>query len=63
METVLVIVPKGLEVAQGYSITYYDSGLGQEVTKSNIAYEVTNYDYENQIQEDKRNIYVLNPSI
>jgi len=57
----LVIVPKGLEVAQGYSITYYDSGLGQEVTKSNIAYEVTNYDYENQIQEDKRNIYVLKP--
>jgi len=57
----LVIVPKGLEVDQGYSITYYDSGLGQEVTKSNIAYEVTNYDYENQIQEDKRNIYVLKP--
>jgi len=57
----LVIVPKGLEVDQGYSITYYDSGLAQEVTKSNIAYEVTNYDYENQIQEDKRNIYVLKP--
>lgn len=55
----LVIVPKGLEVSSGYSITYYDSGLGREVTKSNISHPVTNYDYENQIQEDKRNIYVL----
>ena len=55
----ITIVPKGLEVSAGYSVTYYDSGLGQEVTKSNIGHAVTNFDYENQIQEDKRNIYVL----
>ena len=58
----LVIVPKGLHVDTGYSITYYDSGLGQEVTKTNIAQSVTNYDYENGIQEKKRNIYVLKPN-
>ena len=58
----LVIVPKGLHVDTGYSITYYDSGLGQEVTKTNIAQSVTNYDYENEIQEKKRNIYVLKPN-
>ena len=58
----LVIVPKGLHVDTGYSIAYYDSGMGQEVTKTNIAQSVTNYDYENEIQEKKRNIYVLKPN-
>ena len=57
----LVIIPKGTYVDYGYSITYYDSGLGQEVTKSNLGIPVTNYDYENQIQADKRNIFVLKP--
>lgn len=55
------IIPKGTQVDSGYSITYFDYGLGQEVTKSNIGQAVTNYDYENQIQESKRNIFVLKP--
>jgi len=55
----ITIIPKGTQVSAGYSITYYDDLLGQEVTKSNIGNAVTNYDYENQIQEDKRNIYIL----
>ena len=56
-----IIIPKGTKVDSGYSITYFDYGLGQEVTKLNIGQAVTNYDYENQIQEDKRNIFVLKP--
>ena len=54
-----IIIPKGTKVDSGYSITYFDYGLGQEVTKLNIGQAVTNYDYENQIQESKRNIFIL----
>ena len=57
----ITIIPKGTHVDYGYSITYYDYNLQQEVTKSNLGIPVTNYDYENQIQEDKRNIFVLKP--
>lgn len=55
----ITIVPKGTKVDSGYSITYYDYGLQKEVTKSNIGSEVTNYAYENKIQEDKRGIFIL----
>jgi hypothetical protein len=57
----ITIVPKGLEVPAGYSVTYFDYGLQTEVTKSNIGQAVTNYEYEHRIQEDKRNIFVLKP--
>lgn len=57
----VVIVPKGLEVAQNYSVTYYDFLLGTEVTASNITDAITNYQYEEKIQDDKRNIFTLKP--
>ena len=56
-----IIVPKGLHVPSDYSLTYYDSGLGTEKTVNNIATAVTNYEYEIKIDNDKRNIYLLNP--
>lgn len=55
----ITIVPEGIQVPSNYTVEYYDSGLGQYVNKSNITIEITNYDYENQIEEDKRNIFVL----
>lgn len=56
-----IIIPKGLHVPSDYSLTYYDSGLEAEKTVSNIATAVTNYEYEIKIDDDKRNIYLLNP--
>ena len=55
----LTIVPEGIQVPSNYTVEYYDSGLSQYVNISNITTEITNYDYENQIEEDKRNIFVL----
>lgn len=55
----ITIVPEGIQVPSNYTVEYYDSGLGQYVNRSNIITEITNYDYENQIEEDKRNIFVL----
>jgi hypothetical protein len=54
-----IIVPKGLKVPQDYSIEFYDSRLDSYTTVSNITTEITNYEYENKIEENKRNIYVL----
>jgi len=53
------IVPKGLKVPKDYSIEFYDSRLKSYTTMSNITTEITNYDYENKIEDEKRNIYVL----
>ena len=54
-----IIVPKGLKVPKDYSIEFYDSRLDSYTTMSNITTEITNYTYENNIEENKRNIYVL----
>ena len=57
-----IIVPKGIKVPQNYSIEFYDERLGSYTTASNITTEITNYAYENKIEDKKRNIYVLKPS-
>ena len=54
-----IIVPKGLKVPKNYSIEFYDEELKSYTTVSNITTEITNYEYENKIEDDKRNIYVL----
>jgi len=58
----VVIVPKGLKVLSDYSVTYYDSGLDREVIATGITEEFTNYDYEVDIEDKKRNIYLLKAS-
>ena len=54
-----VIVPKGLKVPKNYSIEFYDADLDSYTTASNITTEITNQTYENKIENEKRNIYVL----
>ena len=58
-----VIVPKGLWVESDYSVTYYDWYAGVEITKSSsdIVVSVTNYEYEDKKENEKRNIYILKP--
>ena len=57
------IVQEGLRVPVGFAVTYYDSNLASTVsvggTHSSIIKEVTNLDYENEIQDKKRNIFLL----
>jgi hypothetical protein len=57
----IIVLPKGLQVDQNYSITYYDAILEQEVTKTNITEVVTNFQYEDKLQDNKRNIFILKP--
>lgn len=55
----VTIVPEGIQVPSNYTVEYYDSGLEQYVNRSNITTAITNYDYENKLEDDKRNIFIL----
>jgi hypothetical protein len=55
-----IIVRPGLEVPSDYSISYYDSGVQIETTDTTVA--ITNYEYESNIQDEVRNIYLIKPN-
>jgi hypothetical protein len=73
----VTIVPAGLEVPekikderQGsptynqlvpYFVSYYDFFIDQQITTGNISIPVTNYEYEEKIDDNKRNIFLLKP--
>ena len=54
------IVPEGLTIDQDFSITYLDPDVGS-VTVSNISQSISNLEYENKIEDAKRNIFILKP--
>ena len=56
----VIMVQKGLKVASDYSITYFDERDGGMVTKYPVK-TVTNYEYEEQLQDERRNIFLLKP--
>jgi len=56
----IIIVPQGVIVPSDYSVTFYDEGLGQTITRSSV-YPVSNYEYENGLQDKKRNIFLIKP--
>ena len=55
----VTIVPAGLQVDSSYSISYYDFFIEQQITTGNISVPITNYEYEEKVENDKRNIYSL----
>ena len=59
----VIIVPKGLECESNYSVTYFDFNTQKEVTvlSADCTTAVTNYEYEDKIENAKRNIYLLKP--
>jgi len=57
----VIIVPKGLEVSEDFSTTYYDYFIGGLTTANNITRPVTNFQYEENLENKKREIYILKP--
>ena len=57
-----IIIPKGEKVGLGQSVSYYDDALGQHVRATDIAIPITNFDHEEKLNNDKRNIFVLKSS-
>lgn len=58
----VLIVPAGLKVDSEYSVSFYDYFIGQQIDSGNIAIPVTNYEYEEKLENDKRNIFLLKAS-
>jgi hypothetical protein len=52
-----------LQCESDYTITYFDSNVGREVTvlSANCTKEVTNLQYEDKIEDAKRDIFLLKP--
>ena len=61
-----IVLPEGLQVPQYFSMEFFDVNLGTytEVGGAGdlITSEVTNYDYEVDLQDKKREIYILKQS-
>ena len=57
----VVMLEKGLEVESDFSFSYYDWWLKEQktVATANLVTEVTNYQYEEKIEDAKRNIFLL----
>ena len=55
----VVILPAGLQVDSTFSIQHYDFQLKQNMVYTNVTKAVTNYEYEIELDTDKRNIFLL----
>ena len=55
----VIIVPAGLEVNSDFTQSYYDYYDAEMKTKSNITRPVTNYQYEEKLENKKREIFIL----
>ena len=56
-----VLLKEGLEVDKSFSMTYYDDITRKQVTPTVFTKEITNYQFEEKIENEKRNIYLLKP--
>jgi len=56
-----LIFPKGLEVDEDQSVTYYDRGTESYVEIEDMVTEVTVYEYEERRNDKKREIFILKP--
>ena len=54
----ITIVPAGLVVTSDYSITYYNGDTGRMTTEKPVV-SITNYQHEEKLNNDKRNIFLL----
>lgn len=59
----VVIIPAGLEVPSDYgeNQVYYDEFAESDILIQNATIPVTNYEYEEKLEDKKRNIFVLKP--
>ena len=60
--TDVIIIPSGIRVGVGQSVSFFDEGLNQQVTKTNVASPVTNYMHEQKLNDKKREIFLLKPT-
>lgn len=57
----VTVVPAGLNVAENYSVNFYDPTDKAQRIITGITKPVSNYEYESNIEDGKRNIFILKP--
>jgi len=60
--TGLIIFPRGVQVSAAQSVSYYEPTRDEQVTVNPVSKAVTNYQYEEEINNKKRRIFLLKPS-
>ena len=55
----VIIVPAGLHVASNYTTQYYDYYQDSVIDVNNAVVPITNYQYEEELENKKRNIFTL----
>ena len=55
----VVIFPKGVRVGAAQSVSYFDEVDDQQVTVDPVSKGIINYDYERDLNDAKRNIFLL----
>ena len=55
----VVIFPGGVRVGAAQSVSYFDQAANEQTTVNPVSKAITNYEYENRINDDKRNIFLL----
>ena len=57
----VTLLPAGLQVDEGFSYSYYEEFTSAFVSTGDVTTPVTNYEYEERIEDAKRNIFILKP--
>ena len=56
-----IIIPSGARVSVGQSVSFFDEDSSQQIIRTDVAMPVTNYMFEEKINDEKRNIFILKP--
>jgi len=57
--TGIVLIPKGVRVPVDYKIEFYDPALKKDILVTNVGVPITNYQYEQILDNKRRSIYTL----
>jgi len=58
----VIIFPKGVKVSAAQSVSYYEPMTDEQITVNPLSKAVTNYQYEEEINNKKRRIFLLKPA-
>ena len=56
-----IIIPSGARVSVGQSVSFFDEDSSQQVIRTDVAMPITNYMFEEKLNDEKRNIIILKP--
>ena len=56
-----IIIPSGARVSVGQSVSFFDEDSSQQIIRTDVAMPVTNYTFEEKLNDEKRNIFILKP--